>query len=507
MGEIKQLAGQTIWYGLPTVVGRFLGYLLNMALPFFVAMPAETADLVQVYTLIPFLNILFSYGLETAFFRFAQSHDTRELYGTLTISLLISTVLFSLCLYLLSPVLVSWVDLQKHPTYLSWMIGILALDNLSTLAFARLRLENRPKKYAFVRLAGIVLQVFFVFFFLVILPNNTGGGLYTFIAQWLNPSMGVGFYLVANLLGSLFVFLLLTGDIFSIRFQFNAALWKKVLRYCYPMIIVGMGGMVNDVLSRLIYRHAVDLPQAQADHELGIFANIFRLALLVTIMIQAFRMAAEPFFFKQSQDNNAPKTYAKVMKFFIIACCFMFLLIGLFLDVFVWIFENLTPNKQWAEGIEVVPLLTLGNIFLGIYYNLSIWYKLTDKTHLGAWITVLGAIVTILLNLLLIPIWHYWGAAFATFSCYFVMMVMSYKLGQKHYPVPYAVKKLTAYLILTLMLFLLHFGFNRLLGSHLWLSVPTALAVLTGFFYFVIRIEQRDLAAVGFLSRFYRKKA
>ncbi len=496
-----------MWYGLPTVVGRFLGYLLNMALPFFVALPADTADLVQVYTLIPFLNILFSYGLETAFFRFAQTHDKSELYGTLTISLLISTVLFSGCLYMLSPVLVDWVDLQKHPEYVGWMVGILALDNLSTLAFARLRLDNRPRKYAFVRLAGIVLQVFFVFFFLVILPKNTGSGLHSFITQWLNPNMGVGFYLVANFLGSLFVFLLLTGDIFSIRFQFNSVLWKKVLRYCYPMIIVGMGGMVNDVLSRLIYRHAVDLPPAQADHELGIFANIFRLALLVTIMIQAFRMAAEPFFFKQSQDNNAPKTYAKVMKFFIIACCFLFLLIGLFLDVFVWVFENLTSNKQWAEGIEVVPLLTLGNIFLGVYYNLSIWYKLTDKTHIGAWITILGAVVTILLNLLLIPVWHYWGAAFATFACYLIMMILSYKLGQKYYPVPYAVKKLTAYLVLTLMLFLLHLGFNRLLGSHLWLSIPTAMIVLAGFFYFVIRIEQRDLAAFAFLNRFYRKKA
>jgi O-antigen/teichoic acid export membrane protein len=203
----------------------------------------------------------------------------------------------------------------------------------------------------------------------------------------------------------------------------------------------GPGGMVNDVLSRLIYRHVVDLPSVEADHELGIFANIFRIALLITIMIQAFRMAAEPFFFNKSKDENATRVYARVMKFFVIACCFMFLFIGLFLDIFKWIFLTFA-NPQWTEGLGIVPLLALGNIFLGIYYNLSIWYKLTNRNMIGAFITLLGAVITIVLNILLIPLFHYTGAAIATFCCYFAMMVTSYLLGQKYYPVPYAVKKL-----------------------------------------------------------------
>ncbi|MEI2747724.1 MAG: polysaccharide biosynthesis C-terminal domain-containing protein [Ferruginibacter sp.] len=236
-----------------------------------------------------------------------------------------------------------------------------------------------------------------------------------------------------------------------------AVLWKQVMRYSAPLIIVGLGGMVNDVLSRLIYRHVVDLPQAQADHELGIFANIFRLALLITIMIQAFRMAAEPFFFNQSKNENAQRTYARVMKFFVIACCFMFLFIGLFLDIFRWIFTHFA-NPRWAEGLEVVPLLALGNIFLGIYYNLSVWYKLTDKNSYGAVITVAGAVITIVLNILLIPKWHYTGAAIATFSCYLFMMISSYKLGQKYYPVPYPVKKLVAYMVLVVLIYLVHLG-------------------------------------------------
>jgi O-antigen/teichoic acid export membrane protein len=262
--------------------------------------------------------------------------------------------------------------------------------------------------------------------------------------------------------------------------------------------------MVNDVLSRLIYRHVVDLPPQQADHELGIFANIFRLALLITIMIQAFRMAAEPFFFNQSKSENAQKTYARVMKFFVIACCFMFLCVGVFLDVFKWIFIHFA-NPRWAEGLEVVPLLALGNIFLGIYYNLSVWYKLTDKNKYGALITIAGAVITIVLNILLIPRFHYAGAAFATFFCYFFMMVSSYKLGQKFYPVPYAVKKLTAYLVLVILLYGLHLGLVNIISGELWFSVITGLMILFFFIWFVGKIEARELSRIPALARFYKK--
>jgi O-antigen/teichoic acid export membrane protein len=290
-----------------------------------------------------------------------------------------------------------------------------------------------------------------------------------------------------------------------IQFRFDGVLWKQVMRYSAPLIIVGLGGMVNDVLSRLIYRHVVDLPQAQADHELGIFANIFRLALLITIMIQAFRMAAEPFFFNQSKNENAQRTYARVMKFFVIACCFMFLFIGLFLDIFRWIFTHFA-NPRWAEGLEVVPLLALGNIFLGIYYNLSVWYKLTDKNSYGAVITVVGAVITIALNVLLIPKWHYTGAAIATFSCYLFMMISSYKLGQKYYPVPYPVKKLIAYMVLVILIYLLHLGLVTLLPDTLWFSILTGLLLFGFFTWFVSKIEARELSKMPVIGKYYQKK-
>ncbi|HNJ27397.1 MAG TPA: polysaccharide biosynthesis C-terminal domain-containing protein [Ferruginibacter sp.] len=504
MSGIKKLAGQTLWYGVPTIASRFLGYLMNMALPFFISMPGKTADLVQVYTIIPFLNVVYAYGLETAYFRFSQTHDKQKLYNTLSLSLLYSSILFSVALILCKDLIVSGADLQAHPDYVLWMIAIIAVDNLNTLPFARLRQENRPKRYAFARVMGIVINLAVVIFFLGVVPKILAANPDSFLRHIYNKDLGLGYYLLGNLCGSLFTLLILFKEIKQVRFHFDMPLWKEVMRYSAPLIIVGLGGMINDVLSRLIYRHVVDLPRAEADHELGIFANIFRLALLITIMIQAFRMAAEPFFFNRSKDENAPKIYARVMKFFVIACCFMFLLIGLFLDVFRWIFTTFA-NPRWAEGLDVVPLLALGNIFLGIYYNLSVWYKLTNKNTYGAVITVIGAAITIALNIVLIPRLHYTGAALATFCCYLFMMVSSYVLGQKYYPVPYAVKKLTAYVVLVVLIYFIHLGLLKFISGSLAFSLGSGLLLFLLFTWFVSRVEAKELAKLPVIGKYFQR--
>ncbi len=504
MSGIKKLAGQTLWYGVPTIASRFLGYLMNMALPFFISMPGKTADLVQVYTIIPFLNVVYAYGLETAYFRFSQTHDKQKLYNTLSLSLLYSSILFSVALILCKDLIVSGADLQAHPDYVLWMIAIIAVDNLNTLPFARLRQENRPKRYAFARVMGIVINLAVVIFFLGVVPKILAANPDSFLRHIYNKDLGLGYYLLGNLCGSLFTLLILFKEIKQVRFQFDMPLWKEVMRYSAPLIIVGLGGMINDVLSRLIYRHVVDLPRAEADHELGIFANIFRLALLITIMIQAFRMAAEPFFFNRSKEENAPKIYARVMKFFVIACCFMFLLIGLFLDVFRWIFTTFA-NPRWAEGLDVVPLLALGNIFLGIYYNLSVWYKLTNKNTYGAVITVIGAAITIALNIVLIPRLHYTGAALATFCCYLFMMVSSYVLGQKYYPVPYAVKKLIAYVVLVVLIYFIHLGLLKFISGSLAFSLGSGLLLFLLFTWFVSRVEAKELAKLPVIGKYFQR--
>lgn len=492
MSGIKKLAGQTLWYGVPTIASRFLGYLMNLTLPLIFAQPAKTADLTQVYAMIPFLNVLFTYGLETAYFRFSQEGDQKKLYNTLSVSLLGSTILFTSLLFLFKDRITYWANLEEHPEYINWMAGIIFFDTISTLAFAKLRKENRPRRYAFARLASVVVNIIVVVLFMGVLPgyikDNPGSFWERFYTS--NDS-GIVFYLIGNFLGSMFTFFLLRKEFSQFRFEFDSDLWKKIMRYSYPLVIVGMGGIVNDMLSRLIYQHVVDLPEAQAKHELGVFANIIRLSILITIAIQAFRMAAEPFFFNRSRDTNAPVTYARVMKFFVIVCCFLFLGISLYIDVIKWFFIAI-DRAEWTDGIYVVPLFAMANVILGIYYNLSIWYKLTNKNLLGAAITISGAIITIVLNILLIPKLHYLGAALATFTCYLFMMLISYRLGQKHYPIPYARKKLLAYLGLTVLLFGFHRGLVWIWDNP-WFNIIIASGLLAFFGWFALKIERHEL--------------
>ena len=500
MSGIKKLAGQTLWYGVPTIASRFLGYLMNLSLPFIFSRAATTADLTQVYAIIPFLNVLFTYGMETAYFRFSQTEDKKRLYSTLSLSLFITTILFTAILLFFRPTIADAAGLNKHPQYVTWMCWIIFFDTLATLPFAKLRQEDRPRKYAFVRVAGIVVNILVVILALGILPDYLEKNPNSFLGFVFDKTDPISFYLLGNVCGSIFTFLLLWKEFKGLELNFNTKLWKKVMEYSYPLIIVGLGGMINDMLSRLVYRHVVDVSPAQADKELGIFGNLYRLAVLVTVMIQAFRMAAEPFFFNRSTDENAQKTYARVMKFFVIACCFMFLFIGLYRDVLEWVIT--LKSKEWGEGIYIVPILALGNIFLGIYYNLSIWYKLTNKNMVGAMITLAGAVITVALNIILIPKLHYLGAAIATFCCYLFMMIISYMLGQKYYPVPYAKKKLISYLVLVVLIYLIHRGLLYLY-NNIWFSIGTATVLLLLFAWFVSRIEKKELQRLPYIGKYF----
>jgi O-antigen/teichoic acid export membrane protein len=500
LSGIKKLAGQTIWYGVPTIASRFLGYLMNLSLPFIFSKAATTADLTQVYAIIPFLNVLFTYGMETAYFRFSQTEDKKKLYNTLSLSLFVTTILFTAILFLFRATIADSAGLDKHPQYVTWMCWIIFFDTLATLPFAKLRQEDRPRKYAFVRVAGIVVNILVVILALGLLPDYLKKNPDSFLGFIFDKTDPISFYLLGNVCGSIFTFLLLWKEFKGLEFNFNSTLWKKVIEYSYPLIIVGLGGMINDMLSRLVYRHVVDASPAQADKELGVFGNLFRLAVLVTVMIQAFRMAAEPFFFNRSTEENPQRVYARVMKFFVIACCFMFLFIGLYRDVLEWVIT--LKSEEWGEGIYIVPILALGNIFLGIYYNLSIWYKLTNKNMVGAVITLAGAVITVALNIILIPKLHYLGAAIATFCCYLFMMILSYVLGQKYYPVPYAKKKLISYLVLIVLIYLAHRGLVRL-WDNIWFSIATATLLLLMFAFFVSRIEKKELQRLPYIGKYF----
>ncbi len=297
--SIKKLAGQTLWYGVPKIVSRFLNYGLTL-LGFQLFKPEETSNLTQVYALIPFLNVLFTYGLETSYFKFAQDHDRQKLYNTLNVSIISSTVIFSFLLLFFHGSITRFLQLDDNPEYVTWMIGILFFDTLAVIPMAKLRLEERPRKYAFVNMASVLINILLVIFFYFVarpLRESHPNSIWVLIYD---PSVKVGYFIIANLVASFATLFLLYKEFKVFKWIFDTRLWKQVINYSYPLVIVGFGGMINEVLSRLVYRKVLLLDDLTEKRELGIFGANYKLAVLITIFIQIFRLAAEPFFFNQS---------------------------------------------------------------------------------------------------------------------------------------------------------------------------------------------------------------
>jgi O-antigen/teichoic acid export membrane protein len=496
LSGIKKLAGQTLWYGVPTIFTRFLSYGLSL-----VALRYEakvTGDLTLVYAIIPFLNILFTYGLETSYFRFVNTHDKQQVYNTLSVSIVVSTLVFTALLFLCKKNIVTYFHLEQTPKFVTWMIWILFFDTLAVLPFCKLRNENRPKKFAAIKVLNIVINCFYVLFFVIFLESVYGKNPDSFLAKYYNPNLKVGYFILGNLIASIATLVLLYKELLSIKWNFNKKLWNSVMQYSYPLIIVGFGGMVNELLSRVMFDKVSGLDVQEAKRQVGIMGANFKLAMLVTIFIQIFRMAAEPFFFKKAADADAKKTYARVMKFFVIACCFMFLTVALFLDA--WKYLIAYKNKEYAEGIYIVPILALSYVCLGIYYNLSVWFKLTNRNMQGAYITLAGVAITLLFNFLLIPMFGYFGAAWTELICYGSMMVISYLLGQKHYKIPYAWRKLLAYIVITILMFLLH-ELIYFIAPYKVVYFGSSLLFLFLFARLILLVEQKELARLPYINK------
>jgi O-antigen/teichoic acid export membrane protein len=309
--------------------------------------------------------------------------------------------------------------------------------------------------------------------------------------------------IIANLVASGITLLLLSKEFLQFQFRLNKSFWKEMMIYSWPLIIVGFGGMVNEMIDRFMILKLYSGTTEQAYTQSGIYSANYKLAVLIVLFIQAFRLGAEPFFFKQSTDQNAAQTYARVMKFFVIACCFCFLGVVLFLDI--WKYFMGTAHPEYYTGLKVVPVLMVAKIFLGIYYNLSVWYKLTNRNLTGAWITLAGAGITVLFNWIFIPVWGYTACAIATLICYGVMMLSSYLLGQKYYPVPYAWKKLLAYIVVCILLFGVHYAFSHLSVS-IWLIHGFGLILLGAFTFFVLQVEKKEFQKMPFMGRFLKPK-
>jgi len=497
MSSIKKLAGQTLWYGLSSIAARFINYLLTPYLTFKFT-TSQYGEMSVLYAFIPFMNVIFTYGMETAFFRFANKADKRSVYNTTSISLILSTVLLSIGMIVLQHPLAVLLKINQHPEYLSLSAAIIALDALSAIPFAKLRQDGRPVKFASVKIGGILLNIISIYFFLSVCPRLLAANPNHWVSLFFKPEWAIGYALVANLIQSGFTLLFLSGEFLGFDFKFDAKLWREMMFYSLPLVIAGFGGMINETFDRIMLSWWAPVNTAlSAKDQVGIYSACYKLSILISLGVQAFKMGAEPFFFKQATEQNAQKVYARVMKFFVITLCFMFLFVVLYLDIWKYFIRN---PKMWV-GLKVVPILLLANMFLGIYYNLSVWYKLGHKTMAGAWITLAGALITLVINYAFIPYFSYMACAWATFACYGSMMVMSYIWGQREYRIPYAWKKLLAYIVIVVLLYFIHTGIVYLLPFRI-LNLVLGSFLLFAFGWFITLVEKKEVQKFPVIGKY-----
>ena len=466
MNPLKKLLGQTAIYGLSSVVGRLLNYLL---VPLYTRyfLPAEYGVVTELYAYVAFLVIVLTYGLETAFFRFSKKeNDVKVVYSTSLISLLVSSLLFVLLMFASSVSIANWLGYSGHTEYIEWLAIIIALDAVSSISFARLREQNKAIRFVLIRLANIFVNIGLNLYFIIYLE------------------FGIEYIFLANLIASTVTLVMLFPEMINSSWNFDKILWKKMMFYALPLLIAGLAGIINETIDRILLKHLLPNPDIAAS-ELGLYGAFYKLSIIMTLFIQTFRFAAEPFFFAQEKEGNSRKIYADVMKYFTIIMTIIFLGVTIFYDV---IKGFLGSEYHDDRGFLVVSILLLANLFLGIYYNLSIWYKLTEKTKYGAYLSIFGAIITLALNLTLIPVIGFVGSAWATLACYFSMTSASYFIGRRHFAIPYQIGRISLYLLSMLgIYFIIYFS-----DSNMWFNS----LYLIGFIISIFLIEKQNKAVI-----------
>jgi len=459
LSKLKNLATQTAIYGLSTILGRLLNYLL-VPLHTRVFGTADYGVVGELYAYVSFFIVVLTYGMETGFFRFSQDETLKEkVFPTAFISICVSSIIFMIGMTSFAQPVANLIRYPNHPEYIVYFSLILGLDAIASIPFALLRQQNRPIKFAIVKNINIFSNILLNLYFLLLCPYLLKTS--NISLPFYNPAIGVGYVFISNLVSSIITLPLLLTEIKHIQKGFDPILWKKMMMYGLPLLVVGLGGMVNETLDRAIMKYllpAGDIGMSQ----LGIYSANYKLSILMSLFIQAFRFAAEPFFFSHAKTTDKKTIYAQVMDYFVIICLGIFLLVTLYIDIFKYFI-----GEQFYEGLKVVPILLLANLCLGVYYNLSIWYKLSDQTGKGAVISLTGAGITIVLNILWIPAFGYVGSAWATFICYFSMMLICYFAGIKYYPIAYNIKRILSFSALTLLLFFVGwFGRNYFYANN-----------------------------------------
>ncbi len=487
MSTIKALAGQTAIYGVSSILGRLLNYLL---VPLhthkeFGFNESDYGVISEFYAYVAFFVVLLTFGMETTFFRFVNRSDDKEKTFNQAASIVIAlSATFFIITVLFSKSIASWMGYPDFSNFVIWFGAILSIDAVTSLFLAKLRFKNKPRQFAIVQLSSILVNILFNVIFIFGFWDNTQPEM----------SLGVGFIFLANLIASLIKPVLLYREILNFRFIWDNSMVKTMFVFALPLTIAGFAGIINETVDRILIKRLLmgdGSPESlnYAQSQVGIYSAVYKLSIIITMFIQAFRYAAEPFFFAQEKNKDKSKIYSKVMTYFVMVVSLIFLIVTVYIDVFKWFI----PNEAYWVGLKVVPILLLANVFLGIYYNQSIWYKLADKTRFGAYIAIGGALVTLIMNYALIPVLGYVGSAWATFTVYFLMMVTSHILGQKHYPIKYNLRKVFAFLIGAVLLF----GIDRLVTIESSVLSYGFKTILVGLFIGLVFFIENPMKELG----------
>ena len=475
---IKALAGQTVIYGMGTIVPRLLNYLL---VPLYVRVfiAGVYGQITDLYAWIAFLLAHLTYGMETTFFRYSHKEDADKVFNNIVSCIIITTTLFLVLFGLFHKDFAQLIKYEHNTQYVLFLGIIVALDALTAVPFAKLRRNNQAKLFTIIKIANVTLNVGLNLFFLLVIPQTALSLSYKLFGTQAGMLIWV---LVSNVLSSLLSLILLLPQFKGFRFELDKSLIRPMLAYAIPILLINLVGMVNEVADKILIKYLTPIPSTDvlttldmtgeeyALQQLGIYGANFKLAVLMTIFIQMFRYASEPFFFGKAKDRNAPELYAKVMTYFVVFCLLIFLGVMLYIDILKYFAGS--KGSAYHEGLVIVPIVLIANMFYGIVFNLSIWFKLTDRTFSGTVISIIGASVTLLCLFVLVPRIGYLGAAIAHLACYTVMMLVSYFWGQKVFPVPYQVGRIVLYTALAI-------GIYMLSTMFIFHSLPVRLAINT----------------------------
>lgn len=480
MSTLKSLFKQTFIYGLATVLPRMLSFLLVRLHTdeSVLKSVADYGDVSLIYSYFVLFNVILAYGMETAFFRFFHKEDNKaKVVGTSSISLIVSSVLFFVLALAFQNQIANVIDIKVE--YINLVIWILLLDALVIIPFAWLRANAKPIKYAFIKILNVAINLGLNLFLLLWLKDLATES--SLLASIYRPNFEINYIFIANLVASAVTLLIMLPFYFKITYTFNTNLWKQMIGYAFPVLIAGVAFSINETFDRILLDKL--LPENIAKTEIGMYSACYKLGMFMTLFVTAYKLGVEPFFFSHANTENPKKNYARILEYFVIFGSVILLGVVVFADVLKVI---LIGDEAYWQAMLIVPIILLANLCLGIYHNLSVWYKITDRTKFGAYISVFGAFLTLLLNIWLIPKISYVGSALATLAAYASMMMISYYFGKKYYPIPYNLKKISVYLFLSIGLSAITFyGFR---GNYV-----VGISALIVFLGLVFQLEKNDL--------------